>query len=194
MLQKKRGILFLLVLFFYSAKGTETTEIYKQQDGNDSKSTNRPDLPMADDNGVDLIQKRICNVFKSKAWSIKNQCKDIEDLEASLRQNNKIFDESIKSACQRLTWDQDASTWKKKLCLQEGFDGKATGKVCRVFGGEPTSDDGNVQDLCNRINIESSRIASKTRSLNWKAKALCNKNKYGKATKAGKLCRHLKWA
>lgn len=143
MLQKKRGILFLLVLCFYSAKGTETTEIYKEQDGNDSKSTNRPDLPMADDNGVDLIQKRICNVFKSKSWSIKNQCKDIEDLEASLRQNNKIFDESIKSACQRLTWDQDASTWKKKLCLKEGFDGKATGKVCRVFGGEPTSDDGN---------------------------------------------------
>ena len=85
MLQKKIGILFLLALFFYSAKGSETTEIYKEQDGNDSKSTNRPDLPMADDNGVDLIQKRICKVFKSKAWSIKNQCKDIEDLEASLR-------------------------------------------------------------------------------------------------------------
>ena len=111
-----------------------------------------------------------------------------------IRRRILIFDESIKSACQRLTWDQDASTWKKKLCLKEGFDGKAKGKVCRVFGGEPTSDDGNVQDLCNRINIQSSRIARKTWLLKWNAKALCNKKKYGKATKEGKLCRHLKWA
>ena len=193
MLKKKRGILFLVVLCFYSAKGSETSESYELEDDNDSESTNRSDLPSADDNRRSSIQKRICKIFKSKAWSIKNRCKDIEDLEGSLRQNNKMFDESIESACQRLAWDQDASTWKKKLCLRQGFDGKAKGKVCRVFGGEPTTDDGNVQDLCNRINIQNSRIANQRRSLKWNAKALCNKKNYRKNTKEGKLCRRLKW-
>ena len=192
-MKKKNGIIFLVVSFVYSVIGEATTESYELLDGNDSESTYRSDLPTADENGRISIQKRICKVLKSKAGSIKNRCKDIEDLEGSLRRNNKIFDESIESACQRLTWDQDASTWKKKLCLKEGFGGKSNGKVCRVFGGEPTSDGRNVQDLCSQINIQSSRITNQTKSLKWDAKALCNKKNYGKNTKEGKLCRHLKW-
>ena len=192
MLKKKSGMLLLVVLFFYSAKGRTTTESYELQDSNDSEST-ESDLPTADENGRNTIQKRICRVFKSKARLIKNRCKDIEDLEGSLRRNSKIFDESIISACQRLTWDQDGSEWKKKLCLKEGFDGKSKGKVCRVFGGEPTSDGRNVQDLCSQINIQSSRITNQTKSLKWSAKALCNKKNYEKNTTEGKLCRHLKW-
>ena len=197
MWNKEIGVLFLVVFSLHTAKASEL-EIVEAQEDIDYEAMNATDYDqingtntiMAGDRRWQPLEKRICKVFQSKTW-FKNWGKDIEDLKDSLRRNIKIFDDAIRIACQKLTWDGETSTEKRRLCLREGFDGKSDDKVCRVFGGEPTSNGRNVQELCAKINIQNGRITNQTKSLKWTAKSFCLKNKYGWNTKEGRLCRIL---
>lgn len=184
---KAHVTLFLIVLGVISVHGNEI-QIFETLEAVAYSPDNNTDIARADTRSRNQIEKKICKVFKSTK-KIKNICEDIQDVQANLRRKTKAFDDAIRLACEGLSWE-NKNTQKKRLCLREGFDGRAGDKVCRVFGNEPTNESGNIQDMCSKIKQIERTITNKENLLKTTTKAHCNKHrKFGKTTTKGRLCR-----
>ena len=184
---KAQSTIFLVVFGIVLAQGNDV-QIFETHEAVTYNADNNTDISRADTRSRNQIEKKICKVFKSTK-KIKNICEGIHDVQANLRRKTKIFDEAIRLACEGLSWE-NKNTQKKRLCLREGFDGRAGDKVCRVFGNEPTNEGGNIQDVCLKIKQIERTIINKENLLKSITKAHCNKHrKFGKTTTKGRLCR-----